>query len=491
MNQRFSASLACIGAAALLSACASNGDLRPQSRIDDGAGLSAAAVLDGMTLSAAAWPDNHWWQRYGDAQLGVVIAEALAGNPGLRLADARVRQAAAVAGMAESTLAPQVAASARLSRQHYSENSVLPPKLAGKWATTADTGVNVSYELDFWGKNQAAVAAAIGRRHAAEVEAEASRLMLTVGVCQAYIRLSQLYAQRDLAEAVLRQRQQILSLTDRRVNAQLDSALELKQAQQAIPEALGNLAALDEALTLAGQQLAALMGAGPDRALSIVRPRLASNAPAGVPTRLPSELIARRPDVVAQRWRVEAVRQDIKVAQTQFYPSVNLTALVGLQSLGLGNLLLGGSRMIGAAPGLSLPLFDGGRLRSNLALRDAEYDIAVEQYNQVLVDAVRDVVGQLSSLDALARRATLQRDALETARQAHALSLQRYRAGLGNYLQVLSTETQMLAQERLKVDLDARAFELDIGLVRALGGGYRMPDPDSLATLTPPQKAQP
>jgi NodT family efflux transporter outer membrane factor (OMF) lipoprotein len=490
MHQRYSTSLVCLGVAALLSACSSDGGLRPQARLDDGARLSATAVLDGMTFSAVSWPDDQWWNRYGDAQLGGLIAEALDGNPGLRLADARVRQAAAVAGIAESTLAPQVTGSARVLRQHYSENSVLPPKLAGRWATTADTGVNVSYELDFWGKNQASVAAAVGRRHAAEVEAEASRLMLTVSICQAYVRLSQLYAQRDLAEAVLRQRRQILALTDSRVRAQLDSALELKQAQQAIPEALGNLAALDETLALAGQQLAALMGAGPDRALSIMRPRLSTGAPAGVPTQLPSELIARRPDVVAQRWRVEALRQDIKVAHTQFYPSVNLSALVGLQSLGLGNLLLGGSSMVGAAPGLSLPLFDGGRLRSNLALRDAEYDIAVEQYNQVLVDAVRDVVGQLSSLHALTRRATLQREARDTAREAHTLSLQRYRAGLGNYLQVLSTETQLLAQERLQVDLDTRAFELDIGLVRALGGGYSMPAIDSLATLTP-SKARP
>lgn len=490
MQQRFLGSVVSILAAAVLSACVSSSGLRHEAKLVDGARLSSAETLNGMALSGAAWPDDKWWQRYGDAQLDRLIAEALAGNPGLRQTDARVRLATAAAGIAESALAPQVSANARVSRQHYSDNSVLPPKLAGNWATTADTTINVSYELDFWGKNQGAVAAAIGRRHASEVEAEASRLMITVGVSQAYVRLSQLYAQRDLAEALLHQRLHILSLTERRVHAQLDSALELNQAQQAIPEARGQLAALDEALALTGQQLAALLGAGPDRALSIKRPHLASTAPAGMPTRLPSELIARRPDVVAQRWRVEALRQDIKVAHTQFYPSVNLSALVGLQSLGLGNLLLGGSRMVGAASGLSLPLFDGGRLRSNLALRNAEYDIAVEQYNQVLVDAVRDVVGQLSSLDSLARRAALQKDALEAARHAHALSLRRYRAGLGNFLHVLSTESQMLAQERLKVDLDARAFELDIGLSRALGGGYRPPNTDSLAKLTS-SKAQP
>jgi NodT family efflux transporter outer membrane factor (OMF) lipoprotein len=236
-------------------------------------------------------------------------------------------------------------------------------------------------------------------------------------------------------------------------------------------------------LALVRYQLSALLGAGPDRGDAITRPVLHVPSPAALPSQLPSELIARRPDLVAQRWRVEAASQDIKVAKTQFLPSFNLGALIGLQSLGFEHFLSMGSRISGASSALSLPIFDGGRLRGNLAVRDAEYDAAVEQYNQTLVDAVRDVVSQLTSINALAERERFQSEALAAARSAHELALQRYRTGVGNYLQVLATEVQLLAQSRASIDLDARALDLDVGLVRALGGGYQT---DARAPSSPP-----
>ena len=151
---------------------------------------------------------------------------------------------------------------------------------------------------------------------------------------------------------------------------------------------------------------------------------------------------------------------------------MNLIAFVGLQSFGAGNLLSAASRFGGAGPALTLPIFDAGRLRANLAGKDAAYDIAVEQYNQTLADAMRDVVDQLASLRSVAEQRAQQQAALATAREAYELALLRYREGLGNYLQVLSAEQPLLAQQTLDVDLRAREVELDIHLVRALGGGY-------------------
>ena len=462
------------GAIATLAGCASDGGSQPQSKIAPADGLTAENALRTARLSPAAWPQQDWYMRYGDAQLDAMIKEALANNPGIRVVDARVRQAAAVAGIAASALSPQLSAGARTSRQLFSANSNVPKPLAGNWAWSNDAGVNLSYELDFWGKNEAGLTAAIGRLRANEVESRAARLMLAVAITQAYLRLSQTWAQLDLAEATLRQREQVFKLTEQRVHAQLDSRVDLKQAEMALPVQREQLAATREALVLARYQLAALLGAGPDRGDAITRPRLQKSAPAAVPSHLPSELIARRPDLVAQRWRVEAAAQDIKLAQTQFLPSFNLGALIGLQSLGFDRFLNGTSRMTGASSALSLPIFDGGRLRSNLAARDAEYDAAVEQYNLTLLEAVRDVVSQLSSIAALGERAALQAEALAAAQQANDLAIQRYRAGVGNYLQVLATEVQVLAQSRASIDLDTRAFDLDIGLARALGGGYSM-----------------
>jgi NodT family efflux transporter outer membrane factor (OMF) lipoprotein len=461
------------GAAAVLAGCASNGGLQPSARLHDAASLKAAATLAGMPVSPAAWPARDWWQRYGDAQLNRMVEEALATSPTMRMADARVRQAVAVVGVAGAAQSPQVSGGARSNRVEFSENSNVPKPLAGSWKWSNEATLNFSYELDFWGKNQSIVDAALNRQKAAEVETEAVRLMLTVGMTQSYLKLSQLYAQRDLAESVLADRQQILALTRRRVAAQIDSQGELKQSELAIPVAKADIAAADEGIALVRTQLAALMGAGPDRGLTIDRPQLKNIRPSAVPSLLSSDLIARRPDVVAQRWRVEGFRKDIDVAKAQFYPTVNLNALIGLQSLGFSSFLQAGSGIASAGGALNLPIFDGGRLRGNLALRDAEYDLAVEAYNQTLVDAARDVVSQLVSIRWLAERNTLQAEALDTAQQAYALTVQRYRSGVGNYLQVLAAQIQVLAQQRAQIELDTRAFDLDMQLARALGGGYR------------------
>lgn len=463
------------GSVALLAGCADSGGLAPESRIADADHLSARVGLQHLPLHDAAWPERDWYTRYQDPQLARLIDQAMASSPNLRVADARVRQAAAAGAMAASALSPEVAAGARSARQRHSTNSTIPKPLAGTWAWGNDLSFNLSYELDFWGKNEAALQGALGRQRASEVEAAAARLMLSVAITQSYVRVAQIWTQLDLANEVLAQREAVLKLTSERVQARIDSAVDLKQAELAVPVAREQVAASREALALARYQLAALLGAGPDRGDAITQPKLLKSPPAALPSALPSELIARRPDIVAQRWRVEAASQDIKVARAQFLPSFNLGALIGLQSLGFDRLLDAGSRVTGVSGALNLPIFDGGWLRGNLAARDAEYDAAVEQYNQTLVDAVRDVVSQLTSIGALSERARFQSVALATARQAHALALERYRAGLGNYLQVLAAQSQLLTQSRASIDLDSRAFELDISLVRALGGGYPAP----------------
>jgi outer membrane protein TolC len=175
--------------------------------------------------------------------------------------------------------------------------------------------------------------------------------------------------------------------------------------------------------------------------------------------------------VVAARWRVEAVAQDVAVARTGFYPNISLNAFAGVQSIGLGDWLTAGSRMLGIGPAVSLPLFDGGRLRANLALHQAEQDAAVETYNATLVSALNDVVTQLVSLRAVADIQREQAQALTLATQAEHLARERRAHGLANTLQVLAAEGQVLAQQRRLVDTQARQRELRLDLIRALGGG--------------------
>lgn len=464
--------LSMLGAALLLAGCAGMGQQRAPARMIDTAAVPASDTVAALALRTTAWPQQDWWNAYGDPQLSILVGRARAGSPTVALAQARVRQAAALEGLAEAALAPQANLGVRSARQHFSANSNVPKPLAGNWAWFNDASVGLSYEVDFWNKNGSAVRAAAGRVNAQMAEEQAATLALSVAVVQAYLKLDQLFVQHDLAERALGQREHFRALVAQRVAARIDSSAELKQAEIAVPLARAQLASLDEAIALTRGQLAALAGEGPDAGAAIVRPRVKLERMPGVPQDLSAALLGRRPELVALRWRVEAASGDIDVAKAQFYPTINLTALVGLQSLGFSHLLEGSSRSMAAGPLVTLPLLDGGRLRNNLALRHADFDVAVAQYNAAVIEVMRDVVAQLISLHWLDQRRREEDAALEAAEQAYRLADLRYRSGVGNFLQVLIADGQVIAQRRSRAELDARANELDLNLVRALGGGY-------------------
>jgi NodT family efflux transporter outer membrane factor (OMF) lipoprotein len=330
----------------------------------------------------------------------------------------------------------------------------------------------LSWQVDFWGKNRAAYESAVGSERAAEVDSQAARLTLAANIAHVYARLQEDSLQLNVARQTLQDREQVLTLTRDRNAAGLDSRLELTQAQAAIPAAREQIEQLEESATRSRHVLAALTGAGPDRALSIHAPQLAISVQSTLPSAVPAELLGHRPDLVAQRWRVEAASSGIREAKAEFYPNVDLIAFIGLQNLGSTNLFSAANRQYGVAPAFTLPLFDAGKRRAKLAAQDAQYDAAVEQYNQLVTDALREVVDALTSMDSLGRQRAEERDALASAQEAYDLSVLRYREGLGNYLQVLSAESQLLVQRSLEAQLQARALDLSVDLVQALGGGF-------------------
>ncbi|MGE5115741.1 MAG: efflux transporter outer membrane subunit, partial [Betaproteobacteria bacterium] len=312
----------------------------------------------------------------------------------------------------------------------------------------------------------------------------AARLQLTGNVARGYVGLARLLEQRRIAERSLAQRDEVLSLVRQRVGAGLDTNVELRQAEGALPEVRAQIEALDEQIALARHALAAL-SAQPPAALDALAPELRAVHAVDVPAALPVDLLGQRADVSAARWRVEAATQDVAQARTLFYPNVDLMAFVGLNSFGLDRLLRAGSENFGVGPALRLPLFDAGRLRANLRGRTADLDAAVESYNAAVLDAVRDAADQIASLQSVGRQQGEQAAAQGAAESAYDLALQRYRAGLGTYLVVLTAETNVLAQRRAAAELKARALDAQVALARALGGGYR--DAPTLAARTEQQ----
>jgi len=456
----------------LLEGCASAGDTRPSRTLTPATELSAQAPT-------APWPTARWWQAYGDAQLDRLVEQALAGQPTLQVAQARLRQAQAAAGAAEAARGPQVNATASLTNQRFSENGQVPPPLAGRSAWNNNAQIGLSWELDLFGRQRATLDAAIGQSRAAQADLQAARVLLAGKVASAYFNLARLVENREVAALSLQQREQVLSLVRQRIAAGLDTSVELRQAEGLIAQSRVEVEALAESVGRARHALAELAGAGPNT-FDTLAPTLSAVRAAALPEQLPAELLGRRADLVAQRWRVEAALREVDAARAQFFPNVNLAAFVGLSSIGLGSFIEAGSRTYGAGPALTLPIFDGGRLRANLGVKSAEVDGAVEGYNAALLGALREVADEVGSLRSLALQQGAQAEATHAAESAYELALQRYQAGLGNFLTVLTAQTNVLAQRRAATDLKARQLSADVALQRALGGGYQA---EALPTL--------
>ena len=467
-----------------LAACASSRGLEPQGRLLDADSLQAQRTLAGNGLSQPGWPATDWWRALGDPQLDALIAEGLQRNPGLDAADARLRQARAQIGTARADRLPSVSASGGYTGVRLPE-SMVGDELGGSYAGSGQAYLSFSYGIDLWGGKRAAWEAAVDSGHAAEVDAQAARLNLSAAIAEAYAQLGYAYKLHDVASEELARSQKTLDLTAQRRRAGIDSDLQTRQAEARIPAAQQQQQAAQQQIDEARTALAALVGQGPDRGLQIERPQVLNPLALHLPGVLPSALLGRRPDIVAARWRVEAANRQIHAAKAQFYPSLNLTALGGVVSSEVDQLLKSGSTFAFLGPALSLPIFDGGRLRANLDKTDAQYDLAVAAYNQSVVNALRDVADQVNAVRSLASQAAAQQQAVDTARAAHDLAEQRYRAGIGSYLEVLVVEEQLLVSQQRLAELQSRQILVSVRLSQSLGGGFT-PSSDTATLATAP-----
>ncbi|HMW24313.1 MAG TPA: efflux transporter outer membrane subunit [Burkholderiaceae bacterium] len=460
--------LAVVASVLLVAGCASPGPQAAPAVLRAPADLG----LGGAPTSAVA---SQWWQAFGDAELNALVQRALADQPSLQLAQARLARASAGVAAVRGEDGPQVALNASAMRQHYSAHGLVPYPIAGNLWNSGDVTVGLGWDLDLWGRQRAALAAALGNERAAQAEAAAVGNALATQIVRGYVGLARLVAQREVAARTLAQRDEMLGLIRQRVAAGLDTRVELRQGEAALPDTRVTIESLDEQIRLAQHQLAALSGQAP-QALDALTPKLAAlkaaDVAGGADAAPGLDLLGRRPDVVAARWRVEATSQDVAVARTRFYPDVRLSAFVGLSALGLDRLIDVDSRTYGAGPALRLPIFEGGQLRAQLQGKAAERDAAIAQYNQTVVDAVREAADALTSQASLQRQRAEQAQAQAGVEAAYDLAQQRYRAGLGNYLLVLNAESQVLAQRRLAVDLAARTLDTQAALMKALGGGW-------------------
>jgi NodT family efflux transporter outer membrane factor (OMF) lipoprotein len=434
---------------------------------------SEFAASASLTSAGAAWPDQGWWLRYGDAQLNRLIEEGIAGSPDMEAAAARFRTAQGIAQQAGGRLAPSIDAFASSEFKKVDSKDLNALGIDGdKVLSTGSAGLSFSFDLDLWGKNRAALAAATSDAEAAGYELAQARLALTTGIASTFADLAQLFRQRDTLEAALRIRAETLNLVNQRVEIGLDTRAELKQAEGRVAEARDDLAANEEAIGLTRNALAALVGAGPDRGLAIQRPAVGAFAAQFIPTNATIDLIGRRPDVAAYRASVEAAASRIKEARAAFYPNISITALLGLSAFGIGDIFSSTSSFGSVSPAVTLPLFHGGALQGQYRGARGRYDEAVALYNRQVITALRETADAVTSRRALDARLIESRRALADFEEANSLARMRYARGLSTYLDVLSAEESVLGARLNVAELETRAFELDVALVRALGGGF-------------------
>ncbi|WP_232410918.1 efflux transporter outer membrane subunit [Methylophilus sp. 5] len=455
--------------ALLLNGCISSKGIAPvsqplaQDKLALGKAIDDAAVI--------AWPTEHWWQAYQDAQLDRLVEKSLHDQPDLKKATARIALSTAMAEQAHAATLPNVGGKVSSSRERFTELSFIPKPWAGRFNWNNQATVAMSYDLDLWKQQKSAWQAALDETKVTEAEMQQVKIELTAAMVKSYVRLAAEYQWRDLAQEELEDVRHEIGIAKKALAAGLNTQLNLSRLEATLPAAQNKLAQIDLHLTLLKNQMAALSGDGPGAGDAIVRPTLHLSATIGLPDHLPANLVGRRPDIVAARWRVEAAQKHIQSAKAAFYPNINLLGYVGFQALAFSGLFSSAGLVGNFGPAMSLPIFDGGKRRANLSAETAMYDMAVEDYNATILKALEGISNQLSVLNTVADETGNTQQALDKTEQAHRLAVKNYRAGLSNLVESLQTNALVLQQKSILVEQEAVRLEAYATLMLALGGG--------------------
>ncbi len=430
----------------------------------------------GLSPDAAPVIAADWWRGFGDPQLDRLVNDAVAGNPSLDAALARVSQAQTVLSTRRADNGPDVTLDAQEQFARLSGRYTIPPPYAGTTRFVGTMAANLSWNLDLFGRQKAAILGARASVRAAALDVAAARLALSGAVVQTYVDLERAEAQAGIAKRTIATRENTLRLVNVRIRNRLGSKLEAQAATTLLAQARQALVRAEAGQVLAKNALAALAGRGMDYSAAIGATALKLDAVLPLPRTVPADLLARRADIAAAQARIEAAAAGRQVARKAFYPNVNLAALAGFQAIGLGNLVSLDAGTVGAGPAIHLPIFDNGRLKAGLAGATAVLDLATADYNDRVVGAVReaaDAVARIGVLDAdRARQREVVRGYAETGR----LNAIRVSSGLDSRLDLVDNDVRLLAAEQADADLAANAAQQRVQLVLALGGGFDLQD---------------
>jgi len=433
--------------------------------------LPATAPLAGVPARSSEWPQAQWWQRYHDDQLDALETRALNGAPSLAVAHARFDQAVRAIDVAKAEGGLDVAANAQLTRQRLSDNGLIPPKFLGfSWYGEGDLGLSFKYDFDFWGRHGHEVAAATDRARAAAAERESAAIMVTSAVADTYFNWQATQARLAVTHELVALQEHGHAIAAARAHQEIDPLDVVLQSDAQLAGAREQVAALSGTAEIQRAALAALLGTSPADLQLQARelPQAATDLPADAGL----DLVARRADVSASRWRVDAALRDADVARDAFYPDISLSAMLGLQSIDLGKMLSPGSRVLSIGPALHLPLFDKG-LHARFGVSRAALQAAVADYDAAVVDAAHDVATQALTLHQVQARQHEHAAALLAAENFRKSAQARETRGVADARPTIAAGAELDRQRDAGIQLDVAALSAEIALTKALGGGFR------------------
>lgn len=437
-----------------------------------------AANVDSALPAALknGWPDSQWWKAYHDPQLNALIDSTLRNSPDMQVAEQRIQLAEAQAKAVEAQDGPEIDFSADVERQRMSAEGLMGPFATdldgntGPWYTNGTFGLTAGWNLDLWGKNRAEVTARIGAVKAREAEREQTRQLLASGVSRLYWEWQTQAALKSVLTQIETEQQNVITVDRQLYQNGITSSVEgvetdidSSKTQQQLNDVNGKMKVIEARLSALTNSQSTVLKLHTSK-LPTVESQL--------PSQLGYSLLARRPDLQAAHWYIESSLSSIDAAKAAFYPDVNLMAFLQQDALHLSDLFRHSAQQMGVTAGLTLPIFDSGRLNANLDITKAQSNLTVANYNKAVVDAVNDVARAASQVETLAQKNQHQQQIEHDAQRVVGLAQARFNAGIIAGSRVSEAKIPALREQCNGLVLQGQWLDASIQLTSALGGGY-------------------
>jgi len=473
---RFLTLTSLFAATLLLNGCSFSKNEQTQYLIDPpSVDLTVQKGLDSGFFTLGDWPQEGWWSLFDSPDLDALMQEALDNNPSIQAIQQRLIAAHELALIARSKLYPWISLDGSYDYEHLSKNGLfraLNPKLPLN-VELYDLKFNLNYELDIWGKNKEIYKAALGNEYSEYAENAQVILLVTTSVAEAYVAVKKYQLQKDLVIQLIAIQKDIYELQDFLHEKALADKLIALAAEENYFAAEKLLWVVDQQLEISKHQLNVLVGRSPDVPLDLEEEPLPPICSLSIPCDISSDLLARRPDLMAKIWSAKALAHQVNAAITEYYPNINLTAFIGLESV-TGTLFFDSSSFTyGYRPAFHLPIFTAGEIQANINTNISLFNETIFEYNQLLLSSAREVADNLEIAKSLFRQINDQEALLARLQERVELTDLLFQKALGNQLSNYYVKEELIRQELEELNLTYNLYTAMIQLIRSLGGGYQ------------------